>query len=259
MELKDILYFDTETTGVTERSAKWDEDFNDYPHIVQLSWIFGCKVENHIIRPEGWEIPEEATKIHGITTEYAIEHGVPFALVVDMFVTDCLEAGLICAHNIHFDTSIIKANILRELGWVYYNLNEVERALYKGKRLDTMRSSMKWVDARTSSGRLKFPSLTELYSRCFPGKTFEAHNALEDTKAVAECLPILVEKGLVELKVKEYDENPEKKEENARNAPNSLPISEDDKILTEEQKTSCRAKLAKITSNWAKLLDADDF
>ena len=180
--------------------------FDKFPHIVQLSWMHGELVENHIIRPEGWEIPKDTVDVHGITTEYALEHGEPFAGVVDMFIQDCHDAGLICGHNIYFDTSIIKANILRELGWGYYDASDVEAALYKGRRIDTMRPTMKWVDARMSNGRLKFPNLSELYSRCFPGETFPAHDALEDVKAVARCLPVIVELGLVELKVKEYPE-----------------------------------------------------
>lgn len=127
-----------------------------------------------------------------------MEHGEPFAAVVDMFIQDCHEAGLICGHNIHFDTGIVKANILRELGREYYDANDVETALYKGKRIDTMRPTMKWVDARMANGRLKFPNLSELYSRCFPGETFPAHDALEDTKAVARCLPVILELGLVD-------------------------------------------------------------
>lgn len=204
MTINDVLFFDTETTGIPDRAAKWDVDFMQYPHVVQMAWIHGCKVESHIIRPDGWEIPDETVEIHGITNEYAMEHGEPFAAVVDMFIQDCHDAGLICGHNIHFDTGIVKANILRELGREYYDANDVETALYKGKRIDTMRPTMKWVDARMANGRLKFPNLSELYSRCFPGESFPAHDALEDVKAVAKCLPVILELGLVELKVKEY-------------------------------------------------------
>lgn len=206
MTINDVLFLDCETTGIPERSWNWNTDFDKYPHVVQVAWLHGCKVETHIIRPDGWEIPQETVDVHGITTEYALEHGEPFASVVDMFIQDCHDAGLICGHNIHFDTSIIKANILRELGREYYDANDVETALYKGKRIDTMRPTMKWVDARMANGRLKFPNLSELYSRCFPGESFPAHDALEDVKAVAKCLPVILGLGLVELKVKEYQE-----------------------------------------------------
>lgn len=206
MTIDDVLFFDTETTGIPDRSAKWDVDFMTYPRIVQIAWMIGEHSESHIIRPEGWEIPEETVAVHGITAEYAMENGEPFVFVMDRFIAFAQKAGLLCGHNIHFDTGIIKANILRELGHEYYDANDIEQALFKGKRIDTMRSTMKWVDARNTWGKLKFPNLGELYARCFPGEVFPAHDALEDTKAVARCLPVILELGLVELKVKEYPE-----------------------------------------------------
>ena len=119
MTIKDVLFFDTETTGIPDRAAKWDVDFADYPHIVQIAWMHGEKMESHIIRPDGWTIPDDVVAVHGITTEFALANGEPFAAVVDQFIQDAHDAGLLCAHNIHFDTSIIKANILRELGREY--------------------------------------------------------------------------------------------------------------------------------------------
>jgi DNA polymerase-3 subunit alpha len=293
MTIDDVLFFDTETTGIPDRSAKWDSDFMDYPHVVQMAWLHGCKVETHIIRPDGWEIPQETVDVHGITTEYALEHGEPFASVVDMFIQDCHDAGLICGHNIHFDTSIIKANILRELGREYYDANDVENALYKGKRIDTMRPTMKWVDARMANGRLKFPNLSELYSRCFPGESFPAHDALEDVKAVAKCLPVILELGLVELKVKEYpDEQAKPTPEQLTNAakiaaeaakkfadaqpvptyplggivpekpgngPNLDAKIENDKLPVQTAKAPEIENSAKITGFAAELLDANEF
>ncbi len=284
MTINDVLFFDTETTGIPDRAAKWDVDFMEYPHVVQMAWIHGCKVENHIIRPDGWTIPDETVEIHGITTEYAMEHGEPFAAVVDMFIQDCHDAGLICGHNIHFDTGIVKANILRDLGREYYDANDVETALFKGKRIDTMRSTMKWVDARTSWGKLKFPNLGELYARCFPGETFPAHDALEDCKAVARCLPVILENGLVELKVKEYDDadngNSEKPNnqspaaakiaadsakkfgtspETAGNGPIFDANQKDDKLPVQPAKAPEIENLTKITDAAAELLDQNDF
>lgn len=264
--INEVLFFDTETTGIPNRSANWETDYNEYPHIVQLSWMLGTKVENHIIYPDGWEVPRETTDIHGITTEYAKEHGEPFTKVVDMFINDCHEAAMICGHNIHFDTSIVKANILRELGRDYYDGNDVELALWKGKRIDTMLSSMKWVDARFANGRLKFPNLTELYSRCFPDESFPAHNALEDVKAVARCLPILLEQGLVELKLREYsDKGPEKEQKNTapaelpQNSPDLHDSAKDGKLPIETQKAPQIENLAKISTNVAELLEEDNF
>ena len=276
MTIKDVLFLDTETTGIPDRSAHWETDFESYPHVVQIAWIYGDIQESHIIRPTGWEIPDETVAVHGITTEYAIEHGEPFAFVIDRLIAFCSKAGLICGHNIHFDTGIIKANILRELGHEYYDSNDVETALYKGKRIDTMRPTMKWVDARFASGRLKFPNLGELYSRCFPGETFPAHDALEDCKAVARCLPVILENGLVELKVKEYDQPaPEdfktiqntgarmvqiaKVPEKAGNGPTMDAKQKDDKLPIQPVKAPEIENLTKITDAAAELLDQNDF
>lgn len=290
MTINDVLFLDTETTGIPERSWKWEEDYAQYPHIVQLAWMHGCKVESHIIRPDGWEIPEEATNVHGITTDFALACGEPFAAVVDRFIQDCQDAGLLCGHNIHFDTGIIKANILRELGREYYDANDVESALYKGKRIDTMRPTMKWVDARTQTGRLKFPTLSELYATCFNGETFAAHDALADVKAVARCLPVIVENGFVELKVKEYPEeatNPatgvvkmaevvadtakaakiaadsvEKFDQSVkthRNGPISQDNSQDDKLPIQQEKGPQNENPIKITGIEHELLDQNDF
>lgn len=280
MTTENILFFDTETTGIPDKSAKWDTDYMSYPHVVQIAWIYKGEKFNYIIRPEGWEIPEDATAVHGITTEYASEHGAPFAAVIDKFISDCHSAGLICGHNVHFDTGIVKANILRELGRAYYDAENVEDALFKGKRIDTMRSSMKWVDARNGWGRLKFPNLGELYARCFPGETFPAHDAMEDTLAVARCLPVLVEKGLVELKVKEYAEAGKvtldniieatrkmsefargmgESTETAKNAPISANNSEDDKLPIQTEKCPETGNLEKISDTVDVLLDQDNF
>lgn len=277
MTINDVLFFDTETTGIPEKHAKWDLGYMEFPHVVQLAWIHGCREESHIIRPDGWEIPQETVEVHGITTEYALEHGEPFAAVVDMFIQDCHDSGLICGHNIYFDTSVLKANILRELGREYYEANDVEQALHKYKRIDTMRASNKWVDARTASGVKKWPKLCELYSRCFPGETFAAHDALEDTKAVARCLPILIERGLVELKLKEYNnqvdnENPmaatiasesAKKfgaaPEKAGNGQNTNAKPQNDTLTIQETKTSQIEDFGKITDIAASLLEQNDF
>ena len=287
MEIKDVLFFDTETTGVPDRSAKWDEDFADYPHIVSIAWMIGDHSESHIIRPDGWDIPEDTVAVHGITTEYAKEHGESFALVIDRFIAFAQKAGLLCGHNIHFDTSIIKANIVREFGWEYYDANNVEDALYKGKRIDTMRPTMKWVDARMINGRLKFPNLQELYSRCFPGETFPAHDAMADTKAVARCLPVLIDLGLLELKVKEYAEqatdpgttvirtveiasdaariaaDAAKKfgaaTETAGNGPISAVKEKDDKLPTQTAKAPEIENFTKISDAAAELLGENDF
>ena len=203
-DLKDVCFFDCETTGVPAKGLKWDADFEQFPHVVQLAWSLGDKEKSYIIKPDNYEIPPETTAIHGITTERAIKEGVPFAEVVNEFLADANAAPLVCAHNIYFDSSMLKANVLRYCGREYYDAH-VEDALHKGKRIDTMMKTIKFVGALYSNGRPgKYPKLEELYSKLFPGETFPAHDALEDIRALRSCVPELVNLGIIELVQKEY-------------------------------------------------------
>lgn len=203
VNMKNVLFFDTETTGIPQKDAKWDVDFMAFPHIVSIAWILNDKEKQFIIKPDGWTIPEAATAIHGITTEQAVKEGVPFDKVIMEFIEDCNAAHLLVGYNMYFDTSIIKANVLREIGQEYYNA-ECEDALYKGKRVDPMKKVIKFVGVKfENSNRLKYPKLTELYYKLFE-EEFDAHQALSDVKALKRCIPELVGLGYIELKQKTY-------------------------------------------------------
>lgn len=202
--LKDVLTFDCETTGLPAKGAKWNVDFAEFPNIVQLAWSVNEKERSYIIKPEGWEIPDASIEVHGITAERANAEGVPFADIIDEFLQDCEKARLLVGHNIYFDTSIVKAMILRIMGREYYDA-KAEDALFKGKRIDTMMKTIKFVGALYANGRPgKYPKLEELYNKCFPGETFPAHDALEDIRALRRCVPELVNLGIIELAQKEY-------------------------------------------------------
>lgn len=199
-----VCFFDCETTGLPPKGAKWDVDYNDFPNIVQLAWSVNGHNNNYIVYPDGWLIPEESIKVHGITAQRAYEEGVKFEVVAEAFVEDCLNSNLLVGHNIYFDTSVIKAMILRVLGQDWYDRHSVECALYKGKRFDTMRSTIKFVGARYADGkRGKFPSLAELHEKLFPGKVFGAHDAMEDVKAVMRCYKALIEMRIIDEPVPE--------------------------------------------------------
>lgn len=196
--MEKVLIFDTETTGLPPKGAKYDTDFMQFPRVVQLAWQFNGELKNYIVKPFGWEIPEEATKVHGITTERAIKEGLPFQTIMDEFIHDCQQAEKIIGHNIYFDTSIIKSNILRMKMPRFFE-NIVEPALHKDKRICTMYKTIKFVGAKFPDGRPgKFPRLEELYEKLF-NETFPAHDAAEDVKATARCVDELVKLQLIEI------------------------------------------------------------
>jgi hypothetical protein len=86
------LIFDTETTGLPKR---WDApitDTDNWPRCIQIAWQLhdemGQLIENqdYIIKPDGFNIPYDAERIHGISTELAAEEGISLAEALDKFL-----------------------------------------------------------------------------------------------------------------------------------------------------------------------------
>ena len=81
--------FDTETTGLPKR---WDAPLNDldnWPRCVQVAWqIHDNKGElvsqkSFLIKPDGFSIPYESEKVHGISTALADKQGASLQQVLD--------------------------------------------------------------------------------------------------------------------------------------------------------------------------------
>ena len=67
------LFFDTETTGLPKRWNAPVTDLENWPRLVQLAWMeydaVGKVLDSRdvIIYPEGYTIPPEVSRLHGIT------------------------------------------------------------------------------------------------------------------------------------------------------------------------------------------------
>lgn len=212
------LFFDTETTGLPPKGARYDKDYDKFPHIVQLAWKkvepipeklgFTVNTKSLIIKPDGYIIPDKAIKIHGITNDIANITGVPISYALQLFLSDCATSERLIAHNIYFDTSIIKANSLKcrlvnilPLSiwdeWGNYS-NYIQELLHKSKRICTMMSTIKFCNLKQNgSNRIKFPSLQELHKKLF-GSEFEgAHNAKYDVLALEKCYNELIRRKII--------------------------------------------------------------
>ena len=113
------LFFDTETTGVPKNYKAPVTNLENWPRLVQIAWLITDKEGNelksneYIIKPDGFSIPVEASKIHGITHNYAEENGHDLKLVLKEFISDISDSSTLVAHNIKFDEKIIGAELLR--------------------------------------------------------------------------------------------------------------------------------------------------
>ena len=104
-----FLIFDTETTGLPKKWNAPISDVENWPRCVQLAWQLhdnkGDLISNHsyLIIPKGFDIPYEAQKIHGISTDLANEIGKDIDEVVKLFITDFNKSGFLVGHNLKFD------------------------------------------------------------------------------------------------------------------------------------------------------------
>lgn len=200
--MKKELFFDTETTGLVPKGAKWETDYMQFPHIVQLAWwneYMG--VESYIIKPDGWVIPDEVVKIHGITNERANKEGHDLDNLLTYFIRTAEKYDTIIGHNIHFDTSVVKANALMLINsgmWGRAAIEIFNKALDKSKRIDTMGKTIKFCGLKQKCGKkAKFPSLVELHTKLF-GKGFDgAHDAGNDVMATKRCYDELVKREVI--------------------------------------------------------------
>jgi len=180
-----FLIFDTETTGLPKRDNAPLEELDNWPRMVQLAWqlhdVSGKLMEsgNLIVRPDGYEIPYAAEKVHGISTERAKKEGRPLKEVLEIFATTLSGASVKIGHNIEFDINVVAAEYLR---------TGVENSFMQLPSVCTMRMSTDFCRISTGkSGKFKAPKLAELYSILFGGSFDEAHNASADVNATARC------------------------------------------------------------------------
>lgn len=186
------LFFDTETTGLPKRWNAPVTDIGNWPRLVQLAWIMcdpaGQILERHssVVRPEGFVIPPEASRVHGITTQMALEQGEPLGTVLEQFADKVDEAQALIGHNISFDECIVGAEFERL---------HMMTTLFLKPSYCTMKSGTDYCKLPAKKG-FKAPRLAELHQVLF-GTGFEnAHNALADVEATVKCFWRLRELGV---------------------------------------------------------------
>ncbi|WP_413511247.1 DNA polymerase III subunit alpha [Myroides odoratus] len=187
------LIFDTETTGLPKSWSAPLTDTDNWPRCVQIAWQLhddmGRLVEHqdYIIKPTGFNIPYDAERIHGISTELAQEQGIDLEEALAKFNIALSKAHFVVGQNIGFDVNIMGCELHR-MG--------VDSRLTKMPVLDTCTEVtaelLKLPGGR--GGRFKLPTLTELHTYLFGDAFAEAHNATADVEATTRCFLELVKR-----------------------------------------------------------------
>ncbi len=200
------MFVDTETTGLLPVGYKnKDKEYlkKTMPYLVQVAVMFfdinlnKISERSIIVAPNGYTIPPESVKIHGISNDYALKHGEARKQVLKYLKAAFDKAVVIVGHNIEFDLSVISTEIDRAAWsdgvWMcppLYVYGEDRERYYKAEKIiDTMKlgADICKIPSTIKDEKYKWPTLDELYKKLF-GKSFQGqHNALNDVKATVEC------------------------------------------------------------------------
>lgn len=185
------LIFDTETTGLPKKWAAPISDTDNWPRCVQIAWQLHDEMGNllehqdYLIQPDGFNIPYDAERIHGISTELAQQQGVSLSEMLDKFNTTLSKAKFIVGQNLGFDVNI--------MGCEFHRLG-IQSPMSSMPILDTCTevtaSLLKLPGGR--GGKFKLPTLTELHQYLFNQPFAEAHNATADVEATTRCFLELI-------------------------------------------------------------------
>lgn len=195
-----ILFFDTETTGFPVKGTPLDDPRQ--PRIVQLAMIEATE-EGKIIRQhsqlfdariydgEDFVIPEQASAVHGISTEFSVCCGTPQEYAVRSFMNATRFCKNVVAHNAAYDMQMLKIAAAR-YGYTIPDLN-ITCTMEDSRGIIKIPPTLRMKAAGFT--QYKSPKLEEAYQH-FTGKMLEnAHDALVDTRACMEVFFALKREG----------------------------------------------------------------
>jgi hypothetical protein len=201
-----LLVFDTETTGLPKTKVISPDTLDQWPHIVQFSYIIYdssintiVETQNYIIKiGENIIIPEDSIQIHGITNEASRSRGTSLSFVLTEFFDNLKECDQIVGHNISFDINMIRVELLRI---IYFNaitrreLYDLKTNLYFLNNFKSVKCTMKmafqlsYIQVIDKQGKpyFKFPKLVELHQKLFDVTPNNLHNSFNDILVTLRC------------------------------------------------------------------------
>lgn len=193
------LVFDTETTGIPDFHAAADAPHQ--PRVVEFGGILidtdfnELRAVDMLVRPNGWEIPAEATTVNGITQAMLEEGGSPIEAILDEYDAMIAECDLVVCFSKNFDLKMMRGEIRR---------SDPNRPDHYGTRMEC---DVIWECRTRCKGRLPQGSKSvslELAHEILLNDTFvNPHRAMSDARATARLFRHLLPLGGLKAKVSE--------------------------------------------------------
>lgn len=190
-----FVFIDTETTGLPRDEYASPSEADKWPRVVQFSWIVAdsdkrvISRRDYIIKPEGFIIPRQAVKVHGIDTAKAQREGFPIRHVLDQYINDCRGVDYVVGYNINFDERVVDAELIRAgLPLIMEDMSSICVMRHHG------------IFANFGNGaRDLYPSLQDLYLQYFSRSMANAHNSAADVQATMEIFWEMRDKEIYDI------------------------------------------------------------
>ena len=216
-----FLIFDTETTGLPRNWNAPLTDSDNWPRCIQIAWqlhdAMGNVIEHqdYLVKPDGFNIPFDAEKIHGISTELAEKEGIALSEMIQKFSEALSKTKFVVGQNVGFDLNIMGAEFIR-LG--------LENPLPEMPLLDTCTETTAQLCQLPGGrgGKFKLPTLTELHEFLFKIPFSEAHNATADVEATTRCFLELIRRQI--FTAEELDVQPDYFEKFSKENPQEISL-----------------------------------
>lgn len=196
----DPVVIDTETNAIPD--YKLPADHPDQPRLAALGMLYldrDLKITSQysaLIRPDGWQMTQEATNANGLTDELLAKEGVPVREALVQFSNAITLGCVALAHNVRFDLKIIRGE-LRRAG--------MPDLFEQTQNVCLMRSATAVCAIPSGRGRaLKWPSLLEAYTFFYGVAPGGQHTAIGDAYAGVEIMRALFERNALILPAVHY-------------------------------------------------------
>lgn len=187
-----ILLFDTSAAGRPKSYKKPYTDTFNWPRMIHISWLAyddsGDLVidENHLVKNFVHEIPENMLRYHKLDVEKIEEEGEDIEVILEKFKDDVDKAKYIFSFNLNYNENVVGAEYVR---------HGINHRLHQSEKYCLMQESTYFCKIDSGDGRYKWPTLTELHTKCFEAGYAGPNNARNDVLAATKCFNDLWSRG----------------------------------------------------------------
>ena len=178
--IEDPLFLDIETTGLISNEF----DYENYPRIIQIAFSNGYDkpIHSYYIKPDKFEVPENITKLTGITTNLLKEKGMEIGQALGKFNSIHTRTPII-TFNTDFDIPVLDSEFIRLNKNRDYPMKNYFR---EGSQIFCLMKKFNSIFGG------KYAKLSEVYSHFFKeAPPIKTHNATNDLELLIDCYYIM--------------------------------------------------------------------